>query len=109
MRLHERLLTLVSALRDDDSFTVTTETLRGWLDEDEEDSGSPGAPTVESKGDHLLTVDEVAESLAVERTWVYRHAGRSAVYSQAECGDPPLFFERSSAVAGVEKVMSTYW
>ena len=74
MRLHERLLTLVSALRDDDSFTVTTETLRGWLDEDEEDSGSPGAPTVESKGDHLLTVDEVAESLAVERTWVYRHA-----------------------------------
>ena len=74
MRLHERLSTLLSALPDGASISVTTETIRGWLDEAEGDSGPPDAPGVKSDEDHLLTVDEVAEVLAVERTWVYRHA-----------------------------------
>ncbi len=73
-KLHERLSTLLTAHPDDASITVTTETIRGWLQETEGDSSPSDAPAVEADEDHLLTVDGVAEVLAVERTWVYRHA-----------------------------------
>ena len=74
MKLSDQLTRMIDGMPDGASITITTETIREWLDEAQGDLDLPEKPTSESHEDHLLTVDEAAEVLAVERTWLYRHA-----------------------------------
>ena len=74
MKLPDRLIRMIDGMPDGASITITTETIRGWLDEAQSEAELPDQPAVKSNEDHLLTVDEAAEVLAVERTWLYRHA-----------------------------------
>ena len=74
MKLSDRLTRMIDGLPDGATITLTTETIRGLLDEAKGEADLPDKPTVESHEDHLLTVDEAAEVLAVERTWLYRRA-----------------------------------
>ena len=74
MKLPDRLIRMIDGMPDDASITITTKTIRGMLDEAKDEADLPDKPTVESHDDHLLTVDEAAGVLAVDRTWLYRHA-----------------------------------
>ena len=74
MKLSDRLTRMIDGMPDDASITITIEAIRGWLDDAKGEAGLPEKPTGESHEDHLLTVDEAAGVLAVERTWLYRHA-----------------------------------
>ena len=76
MKLSDRLTRMIDGMPDDASITITIEAIRGMLDEAKGAAELPDEPTGESHEDHLLTVDEAAEVLAVERTWVYRHADK---------------------------------
>ncbi len=74
MKLSDRLARMIDGMPDDASITITIEAIRGMLDEANDEPNMPDKPTGESPEDHLLTVDEAAGVLAVERTWMYRHA-----------------------------------
>ena len=74
MKLSDWLTRMIDGVPDDASITITIEAIRGLLAEANDEPSVPDKPTVGSHEDHLLTVDEVAGILAVERTWVYRHA-----------------------------------
>ena len=74
MKLSDRLTRMIDGMPDDASITITIEAIRGLLDDAKGEAGLPEKPTGESHEDHLLTVDEAAGVLAVERTWLYRHA-----------------------------------
>ena len=74
MKLSDRLTRMLDGMPEGASITITTETIRGWLDEAKGEADLPDKPAVESHEDRLLTVDEAAGVLAVERTWLYRHA-----------------------------------
>ena len=76
MKLSDRLARMIDGMPDDASITITIEAIRGMLDEAESESDPPDRPVVASLEDHLLTVDEAAGVLAVERTWLYRHADK---------------------------------
>ena len=76
MRLADRLSRLLDGLPEGASVTIQAESIQGWLDEAESESDPPDKPVVASLEDHLLTVDEAAGVLAVERTWLYRHADK---------------------------------
>ena len=76
MRLSDRLSRLLDGLPEGASVTIQAESIQGWLDEAESESDPPDKPVVASLEDHLLTVDEAAGVLAVERTWLYRHADK---------------------------------
>ena len=73
MKLADRLQRIIDAMPDGVSVTIKTESIQGWLDDAQGDSDPP-KPVIESHEDHLLTVDDAAGVLAVERTWMYRHA-----------------------------------
>ena len=74
MKLTEKLSAIVSGLPEEASVTLPSETIRAWLAEsvDEWTAQKNSQPVPEE--DHLLTVDGVAEILAVDRAWVYRQA-----------------------------------
>lgn len=74
MKLSDQLTRMIDGLPDGSSITITKESIRGWLDESQGEADLPDQPEVRSHEDRLLTVDEAAEVLAVERTWLYRHA-----------------------------------
>ena len=74
MKLSDRLTRMIDGMPDDASITITKESIEELLDEAKDEADLPDKPTGESHQDHLLTVDEAAEVLAVERTWLYRHA-----------------------------------
>ena len=74
MKLSDRLTRMIDGTPDGTAITITTEAIRGWLDEANDEPNLPDKPTVESHADRLLTVEEAAGVLAVERTWLYRHA-----------------------------------
>lgn len=75
MKLADRLQRMIDVMPDGTSVTINAESIQGWLDDAQGDSDPP-KPVIESHEDHLLTVDEAAGVLAVERTWLYRHAGK---------------------------------
>ena len=74
MKLNERLSGLVSVLPDGASVTLPSETIREWLAESVDEWAPTDTPRQMPEEDHLLTVDQVAEILAVDRTWIYRHS-----------------------------------
>ena len=74
MKLSDRLTRMIDGMPDGTSITITTEAIRGMLDEANDEPNVADKPAVESREDRLLTVDEAAEVLAVDRTWLYRHA-----------------------------------
>ena len=76
------------------------------LDEAKGAAELPDEPTGESHEDHLLTVDEAAEVLAVERTWVYRHADKLPFTRKLSPGTAPLLFEWTSTVDGESRLMN---
>ena len=76
MKLSDRLTRMIDGMPDGASITITTETIQEWLYEAKGEADLPDKPSVESHEDHLLTVDEAAKVLAVERTWLYRHADK---------------------------------
>ena len=76
MKLADRLMRMIDGMPDGASITINTDTIQEWLDEAHGVSDPPDKPLVESHEDQLLTVDEAAGVLAVERTWLYRHADK---------------------------------
>ena len=73
MKLSERLSGIVLGLPDEASVTLPSETIREWLAESVDEWTSTERPQQMPEEDRLLTVDQVAKILAVDRTWVYRH------------------------------------
>ena len=73
MKLSDRLTRMIDGMPDDASITITKESIQELLDDAKGEADLPEKSTGESHQDHLLTVDEAAEVLAVERTWLYRH------------------------------------
>ena len=74
MKLSDRLMRMIDGMPDGTSITITKESIQELLDEAKDEADLPDKPAVESREDHLLTVDQAAGVLAVERTWLYRHA-----------------------------------
>ena len=72
MKPVERLRSIVEALPDGASVSLSVEDIRGWLAEDTPFRPSP-TPRAEDK---MLTAADVAEVLAVDKSWVYRHAAQ---------------------------------
>jgi predicted DNA-binding transcriptional regulator AlpA len=67
-----RLARMIDGLPDGAAVTLPVVKVREWVD------GRLGAeqptPAVGRAGDRLLTAQEVADVLSVDKTWVYRHA-----------------------------------
>ena len=94
MKLSDRLIRMIDGMPDGTSITITTETIRGWLDEEQGDEPIQ-QPTQQppdfdwtwreklwiAPAETRIGTTELAEAMARPKSWVYAH-------TQAEAENP---------------------